>query len=154
MKVGELAYVDGPHGVFTTDRHAAAPGFVFIAGGVGIAPIMSMLRTLADKADRRPMRLIYGNRRWDDVVFREELDALILHLNLVVIHVLQEPPTSWRGAHGLLTEAVMRSSIPHDALASVFFLCGPKPMSESVEGSLRRMGVPLHRIHCELFEMV
>jgi predicted ferric reductase len=154
VKVGEIAYVDGPHGVFTTDRHATAPGFVFIAGGVGIAPIMSMLRTLADRGDRRPLRLIYGNRRWDDVVFREELDALILRLDLVVAHVLQEPPADWRGAQGVLTESVLQSLIPDEARASVFFLCGPKPMSDSVQRSLRRMAVPLHRVHCELFEMV
>lgn len=153
-KVGELAYVDGPHGVFTTDRHASAVGFVFVAGGVGIAPIMSMLRTLADRGDRRPLRLIYGNRRWDDVVFREEIDALIPRLNLVVSHVLQEPPVGWRGAQGVLTEAVLRSTIPAEALGSVFFLCGPKPMSDSVQRSLRQMGVPLHRIQSELFEMV
>ena len=115
VQPGELAYVDGPHGVFTTDHHAHAPGFVFVAGGVGIAPIMSMLRTLADRGDRRPIRLLYGNRCWDDVTFREEIDALRARLNLVVAHVLQEPPVEWTGLHGVLSETVLRSSIPDDA---------------------------------------
>lgn len=153
VKTGELAYVDGPHGVFTTDRHAAALGFVFIAGGVGIAPIMSMLRTLADRGDRRPVRLVYGNRRWGNVVFREELDALRPRLNLTVVHVLQEPPPGWPGAQGVLTESVLRVSIPEEALGGVFFLCGPKPMADSVQRSLRRMRVSRHRVHCERFEM-
>jgi predicted ferric reductase len=154
VKPGELAYVDGPHGVFTPDWHTTALGFVFVAGGIGIAPIMSMLRTLADRGDQRPLRLIYGNRRWEDVVFREELNALRRRLNLVVVHVIQEPPVNWTGVQGILDEPVMRSALSEKALSSVFFLCGPKPMSESVQHSLRQMGVPLHRIHCELFEMV
>lgn len=153
MRPGERAYVDGPHGVFTTDRHPHAPGFVFIAGGVGIAPIMSMLRALADRGDSRPLRLVYGNRRWEDVAFREELEALTQRLDLALVHVLQEPPAEWAGLRGMLDETVIRAAIPADAREFVYFLCGPKPMSESVQRSLRRLGVPLHRIHCELFEM-
>lgn len=154
LKVGERAYVDGPYGVFTSDRHAAAPGFVFVAGGVGIAPIMSMLRTLADRGDSRPLQLIYGNRRWETVIFREEIEALADRLNLQIVHVLEEAPVGWTGPKGMLTEPVLRSAISEGARASVFFICGPKPMSEAVQRSLRRLGVPLHRIHCELFEMV
>jgi predicted ferric reductase len=153
VKVGEVAYVDGPHGVFTTDRHPHASGFVFIAGGVGIAPLMSILRTLADRADARPMRLIYGNRRWDDVLFREEIERLRSRLRLEVVHVLQEPPADWTGAQGVLSEPVLRDAIPPAVRAFVFFMCGPKPMSDSVQRTLRGFGVPLSRIHCELFDM-
>lgn len=63
VQPGQKAYLDGPYGAFSTDRHARAPGYVFIAGGVGIVPIMSMLRTLAGRGDRRPLVLFYGNRR-------------------------------------------------------------------------------------------
>lgn len=153
VKVGEVAYVDGPHGVFTIEHYGAAPGFVFIAGGIGIAPIMSMLRTLADRRDPRPLRLIYGNRRWDDVVFREEIERLRGGLNLQVVHVLQEPPTDWPGARGVLSEDVVRAALPDTANAMVFFVCGPKPMADSVQRTLRKSGVPLHRVHCELFDM-
>jgi len=59
----------------------------------------------------------------------------------------------WAGLQGVLSEAVLRASIPDDAGSSVFFLCGPKPMSDAVQRTLRHRGVPLHRIHCELFEM-
>jgi predicted ferric reductase len=153
LKAGEAAYVDGPHGVFTFDHHPAARRFVFVAGGIGIAPIVSMLRTLADRRDERPVRLIYGNRCWDGVTFREELQALAGRLRLTVVHVLQEPPADWTGAQGVLSEAVVRAALPPEERDATFFLCGPKPMSDSVQRTLRHLGVPLHRVHCELFDM-
>lgn len=153
VRPGQIAYVDGPHGVFTTDYHARAPGFVFIAGGIGIAPCMSMLRTLADRADSRPVRLIYGNRRWEDVVFREEIEQLRPKLQLDVVHVLQEPPADWTGLHGILSEPILRAAIPESAWRATFFLCGPKPMIDSAERTLHQLGIPLHRVHCELFDM-
>ena len=153
VKVGEVAYVDGPHGVFSHASYPNAPGFVFVAGGIGIAPIMSMLRTLADQHDPRSLRLIYGNRRWDDVVFREEIERLGTRLNLSVVHVLQEPPANWQGLTGVLSDEVMRSALPASTNDGIFFVCGPKPMSDSVQRTLRKLGVPLHRVHCELFDM-
>ncbi len=153
VKPGEIAYVDGPHGVFTPDRRPGAPGFVFIAGGVGIAPIMSMLRTLADRGDRRPLRLVFGNWRQDDVLFREEIDLLVARLNLDVVHVLQEPPPGWTGLQGVLSEPVLREAVPPAARALEFFVCGPKPMNDAAQRFLRQSGVPQNRIHCELFDM-
>lgn len=153
VKLGAPAYVDGPHGVFTTDFHPQAPGFVMVAGGVGIAPVMSMLRTLADRGDRRPVYLIYGNWQWDEILFRDELAALKSRLNLTVTHVLQEPPPGWTGPVGFVTEKLLRQIIPTGAVDHVCFLCGPKAMTDSVSRSLRRMGFPLPRIHFELFEM-
>jgi predicted ferric reductase len=153
LKVGDVAYVDGPHGVFTCDHYRRARSLVFIAGGIGIAPIMSMLRTLADRRDLRPLRLIYGNRRWDDVVFREEIERLRSRLDLSVVHVLQEPPVDWIGATGVLSEEVVRLALPAAMNDVIFFVCGPKPMSDAVQRTLHKLGVPLHRVHCELFDM-
>jgi predicted ferric reductase len=153
VKVGEIAYVDGPHGVFTTDHYPDAPGFVLIAGGVGMAPIMSILRTLADRNDPRPLHLIYGNSKWERVLFREEIDALKTRLDLHVTHVLGEPPPNWPGPKGFITEAVLRHALPEGTRRFVHFMCGPKPMTDSVQKSLHAMGVPLHRIHLELFDM-
>lgn len=76
VKPGETAWLDGPYGTFSVDHHADAAGFVFAAGGIGIAPVMSMLRTLAERGDRRPLLLFYGNRVWERVTFREELEQL------------------------------------------------------------------------------
>ena len=63
---------------------------VLIAGGIGITPMMSMIRTLADRGDARPVILLYGSKDWDSITFREELEALKARLNLTIVHVLAE----------------------------------------------------------------
>ena len=83
LEPGTAVYVDGPHGVFSMDQDEG-PGFVFLAGGVGIAGLISMLRTMADRDDIRPAVLIYANRDWDGVAFRDEIERLEARMNLTV----------------------------------------------------------------------
>ncbi|MBS3935834.1 MAG: ferric reductase-like transmembrane domain-containing protein [Sulfuritalea sp.] len=153
-RTGEIAYLDGPYGVFSVDRYPDAPGFVFIAGGVGAAPIVGMLRTLADRHERRPLWFVYGNNRWENVTFREELEALKQRLDLRLVHVLTEPPAGWQGESGFITAELLKKVLPGDAGEYEYFLCGPKPMSDAVQRELRDLRVPLGRIHLELFDMV
>jgi predicted ferric reductase len=68
LEPGTTVYVDGPHGVFSIDQDEG-PGFGLIAGGVGVAGLISMLRTMADRRDVRPVLLFYANREWDGVAF-------------------------------------------------------------------------------------
>jgi len=91
LQPGQQAYVDGPFGHFSVDRHPHAEQFAFIAGGVGITPIMSMLRTLAQRGEKRPLTLIYANRDCEASTFREEIDRLQDSLALTVVHVLEKP---------------------------------------------------------------
>lgn len=153
IEIGETAYVDGPYGAFHLDRFATAPGFVFIAGGVGIAPIMSMLRALADAQDPRPLRLFYGNRRFERIVFREELEALSRKLDLRVIHVLGEPPDGWAGESGLITEAILARHLPAERNHLHYLVCGPEPMIRLTERNLRQLGIPLGQLHSEIFDL-
>jgi predicted ferric reductase len=154
VRTGERAYLDGPYGVFTIDRYPDARGACFVAAGVGIAPIMSMLRTLADRGDRRPFTLLYANVSWDDVIFREELASLQQRLTLEIVHVLEHPPELWDGFTGRISEDLLRDRLPSPREDFEYFLCGPKPVCDAVQRWWRGMGVPLTRIHLELFDMV
>ena len=69
LKPGEQIYLDGPYGSFNLDRFPKAERLVFIPGGIGVTPIMSMLRTMADRGDKRPILLFYCNREWETVTF-------------------------------------------------------------------------------------
>ncbi len=154
IQPGETAYIDAPFGVFSVDRYPHAPAFVFIAGGIGIAPMISMLRALADRGDKRPLTLVYGNECWDRVVFREELDELRERLNLEVVHVLGDPPEDWTGERGFISAKLLQRRLSPVALQGEFFLCGPNPMLRAVEKGLYEIGVPLTRSHSEIFDMV
>lgn len=153
VQPGEIAYVDGPYGVFTSERYPRAPGFVFVAGGVGIAPVMSMLRTAAARGERRPLTLVCANDRWEDAIFREELENLRERLDLRVVHVVAEPAADWSGERGYVDQALLARHLPPERRLAEFFLCGPKAMTDATQQALRALGVPLARVHFELFDM-
>jgi len=152
-QVGEVAYLDGPYGIFSVDRYPDAPGFVFIAGGVGAVPMVSMLRTLADRHEHRPLWFINGSKNWEKVLFREELEDLKERLDLRLVHVLKEPPTDWNGESGFVTPELLKNVLPEDAQKFEYFLCGPKPMTDMVQQGLHALQVPLGQVHFELFDM-
>jgi len=153
---GQKVYVDGPFGHFSIDRHTHAEQFVFIAGGVGITPAMSMLRSMADRGDKRPVTLLYANKDWDSIIFREELAALMNTLDLNLVHVLNKPPAGWKGETGFVTQAVLEGHLPKASKRNSveIFICGPKPMINAVENALFQLGVPFGDFHSERFDLV
>ena len=152
--VGEAAWIDAPYGTFSIDDVPEAAAYAFVAGGIGIAPIMSMLRTLADRGDGRTLVLFYGNRVFDRIAFREELEALRGRLDLRVVHVLLEPSPDWTGEHGFVSKDVLRRHLPPDCRRWHCFLCGPTPMTASVERALGALGFPAAHVHSEIFDWV
>jgi predicted ferric reductase len=150
---GATVYLDGPHGAFTIDRHDA-PGFVFIGAGVGITPLMSMLCTMADRGDPRPCYLFFGNREWEGVAFREEIEELKSRLNLEVMHVLSRPPEGWEGDEGRISAMVLARHLPERYQRLQYFICGSDSMMDDTEDALVHLGVPKRRVHTERFGMV
>lgn len=153
VEPGTRVYLDGPYGVFSYERNEG-PRFVFIAGGVGIAPILSMLRTLADRDDRRPCLLLYGNERWDEVAHLDALESLADRLDLTVVHVINEPPDDWTGESGFIDTDLMERHLGPDPERSRYFICGPPPMIDPVIDALRHHGVPLDHVDLERFDLV
>ncbi len=156
MKPGQRVYVDGAYGAFSVDRHDHATGFVFVAGGIGITPMMSMLRTLADRGDRRKLTLLYANKNREGVAFYDEIEKLKERLNLTVVHVLENPPEGWTGERGFINQGLLERFLPEDRQKNAVevFICGPKPMMDAVEKALVNAGVFLGDFHSERFDMV
>lgn len=150
---GTEAYLDGPHGAFSTDRVPAA-GYVLIAGGIGVTPMLSILRTMADREDVRPVLLVYADKTWEGMAYREEIDALAASINLTVVHVLEEPHDGWRGEEGFVTPELLARVLPNERITREFFVCGPPIMMDVVQEALLELDVPLERIHNERFDLI
>jgi predicted ferric reductase len=152
VPVGQRVYLDGPYGAFTIGNPADM--HVLIAGGVGVTPMMSMIRTLADRGDKRPVILLYGSKDWESITFREELEALKARLNLDVIHVLANPPTGWTGEQGFISAEVFKRHLPPPYADHEYFICGPGVMMDAIEKTLGELGVPLTKYHSERYSFV
>ena len=129
-------------------------GFVLIAGGVGITPMLSMLRTLSDRGDRRHHHLLIGARTVEELMLRSEIDKLKDALDLAVTEVIEAPPSEWVGETGRINTELLERVLPRHYRHHDYFLCGPPPMVIAVGRQLRERGIPTRRIHTEQFEVV
>ena len=152
VPVGQRVYLDGPYGAFTIGNPADM--HVLIAGGVGVTPMMSMIRTLADRGDQRPVVLLYGSKDWESITFREELEALKARLNLTVVHVLSKPPADWTGEQGFIDAEMFKRHLPPPYADHEYFICGPNVMMDAIEDALGKLHVPLSKYHSERYSFV
>jgi len=152
VPVGQRIYLDGPYGAFTIGNPADM--HVLIAGGVGVTPMISMLRTLADRNDPRPAILLYGSKDWESITFREELEELKARLNLTVVHVLRDPPADWTGEKGFINPEVFKRHIPQPYADHEYFICGPTRLMDIIEEALSDMNVPISKYHSERYSFV
>ncbi len=151
IQPGTTAFIDGPHGHMTIAGRKG-DGVALYAGGVGIAPMLSILRDLRERGDERPLLLLYGNRVAEQIVYPQELDEMTRQLNLEVEHFLSEPPEAWGGKVGLIDDSALDAAFQgRDPEAWLHVICGPLPMIGSIEASLRRRGVPGSQIISERF---
>jgi propane monooxygenase reductase subunit len=146
LQVGDELDVTGPYGVFTlrdTDRP-----LVFIGGGAGMAPILALLRSMADKGVARPAVYYYGAREEEDLFHLEELAELQAMLpSFRFVPALSD--AEWDGETGLITDVVDRLE---QELAGVdAYLCGPPPMVDAAQELLLSRGVDEAHIHFDKF---
>jgi predicted ferric reductase len=153
LQPGTTVFLDGPYGHFSYQRHPAS-SYVFVAGGIGITPIMSMLRSLAAEGDTRPLRLIYASRDPERCVFDKELGELSQRLRLEMTVILGSPPPGWTGERGRLDPEMLERLLPEDRPGQHFFVCGPEEMMDMVERELHRRGINFGRVHSERFNLV
>lgn len=142
---GTTAYVDGPYGNVCID-HRSEPGVALIAGGVGLAPLLAIIRQMRLTGDLRRVKLIYGNRTEEQIAYRDELDAED------VVYVLSEPPEDWHGQTGFIDGALIDRVFSESEISEwLFVMCGPIQMMEIVEQHLVKRGIPSDRILSERF---
>ncbi|MEO7753969.1 MAG: ferric reductase-like transmembrane domain-containing protein [Terracoccus sp.] len=155
LRRGRSVFIDGPHGSFTLEG-LQSDRFVLIAGGVGITPMISMLRTMADRADPRPVLLVVAGRTADDLLHRADDEHLGERLDLHLVEILEEPPEDWDGEVGRFTREILETALPtrRGRRTVDYFICGPGPMVAAATQIISDRGVPSRRIHTELFDVV
>lgn len=151
VKVGDVLETTGPNGTLYYEPLMDTSQLVFLAGGSGITPFVSIIRDVNERQLPLGIHLIYGSRTPSDIIFGEELKKLERSSrNLRVDFVISEPPDDWRGLSGLL-DITLLSSIVGTTLGKTFYICGPAPMYPLCEAALADMGVPSRRIRREVY---
>ena len=158
LRAGDSLEVLPPHGSFTTDfRVDRRRHLVGIAGGSGITPVMSLIRTLLKAEPESHFTLLYGNRDSSSIIFLEQLaslkdrymDRLELH------HFLAEEEGEIDLFNGMLDRDRCDEALEHligsPKEVDGWFICGPGPMMDSAESALMARGIARERIHIERF---
>jgi ring-1,2-phenylacetyl-CoA epoxidase subunit PaaE len=158
LKAGDMVDVMPPHGSFTTEFDASqSRHLVGIAGGSGITPVMSLIRTLLREEPQSRFTLFYGNRDSSSVIFLEALAGLKdKHIGrLEIYHFLDAEEQDIDLFNGMLNRERLEQAIPAlvpDANAvDGWFICGPGPMMDAAEGALLDRNIAKERIHIERF---
>lgn len=154
LKPGDRMFVDGPYGTFDLKNPRMQKGLVLIGGGIGIAPVMSIVNTIADTGDKRPVFVFYGDLCEDTVLFANEFEALKSRMNLTVIQVLEKPHDVEKCKNkGYITKDLLLSTLTENYKDLYYFMCGPMPMMNAMNKHLAAMGVDPAQIATEKYEM-
>ncbi len=155
LPIGTKAYMEGPHGIFSIDYFPKANTFIFIAGGIGITPMISNLRTMHKRNDQRFVTLVYAANYPEDLAFKDEIDQLTKTLNLKVFYFLRYPPEGWQGKSGLIDSEFIEKDIVDTLHHPVqCFICGSHQMNKQISLILRQHHIHSSNIHTELFNLV
>lgn len=154
LRAGDEVRCDGPYGSFLKGADELG-SFTMIAGGVGITPFLSLLRTLRRQKSAARMVLIWSNKTAADIFVRDELTAMTLELDLTVVHALtrETPPEAPPGSRVHYAAGRVNADMIArwaDTTAPVF-LCGPPPMQEAVLKELANLGIDPESVQREAF---
>lgn len=151
MRPGVRIRADGPFGTFTAGRPGAK--YLFLSGGSGVTPLMSMTRTAFDLATDDDIVFVHSARTPEDILFRRELNLMAsLSPNLTVRHVCERdaPRERWDGLTGYLGPEMLRILAP-DLHERVVYCCGPTPYMAAVRRLLEEAGFDMTRYREETF---
>ncbi|MDI6830149.1 MAG: FAD-dependent oxidoreductase [Actinomycetota bacterium] len=151
LAVGEVLESTGPCGNFYYEPLTDGSDLVFLAGGSGVTPFMSMMREAAEKGLPLRIHLLYGSRDPEDIIFRGELARLgAEHDNLDIDFIISEPGEDWGGLCGFI-DAEMISGVLDGVEGKTFYICGPAEMYPFCEAALEALRVPRLRVKKEAY---
>lgn len=151
VSVGDEFAANGPAGVFRYQPVFHKKHSVFLAGGSGITPFMSMLREILEARLDRRVTLIYGCRCAVSALFHEELSAYAARYGNFTYHLVVSDETDcWSGETGFIDAKLIQKLVPNLNEAT-FYVCGPQVMNDFCKQELLRLAIPEKRIRREMF---
>jgi propane monooxygenase reductase subunit len=151
VQVGDMLEVEAPFGTFTL-RENRTSNIIFVGGGAGMAPVLGLLRSMAERNVERTATFYYGARTARDLCFEEELRALAEKLpGFRYIPALSEPAEGqpWEGHTGLVTDVVKANESTLEGADA--YVCGPPPMVDAAIATLSALGVREENIFYDKF---
>ncbi|NCT02247.1 hypothetical protein GW766_03305 [Candidatus Parcubacteria bacterium] len=151
LKTGDILTTSKPYGFFYPDVDGVTP-LVFLAGGIGITPILSILKDLSHKNDPRPLFLFYSNRTEQETVLQNELSVVAEQNPHLSVHcfITRETLVADGYIAGRMTPAHLQKFVPASTSAD-YFLCGSMDFTKSLWKTLRANGIQQHQIYTEGF---
>lgn len=152
LRPGSTVKAVGPMGEFTYLHHPSEK-YLFLSGGSGITPLMSMARTMHDLAEPRDVVFIHNARSPEDIIFRSELELMASHnpnFHFVPVCEGNSAGEAWGGFKGRLSRSMLELVAP-DFMNREIFVCGPSPYMATVRDMLKAAGFDLARYHEESF---
>lgn len=153
LKPGETVFIDGPYGLFSHMVSSKNEAIIMIAGGIGITPMLSMLRYMADVDDPRKILLIWSNKTKEHIVFPEEFKNLkyrLQHFN--IIHIITHGSGSENDI-GRLDQTKLEKMLKGWSRKSDVFVCGPFEMMKDMTRAVKKIGFSSARVYKEEFKL-
>lgn len=145
LKPGDEILMSEPMGDFVLPQLLQTP-IIFVAGGIGVTPMHSMLSWLADTNEKRVIKMIYGVPNEDEIIFLPTFEEANQHVTIVV----DQPSSSWGGPVGKLTaEIILGLEKPSEE--TLIYVSGPEPMVESLEKALIKEGIKKRQLVTDAF---
>lgn len=155
LKPSETVMLMPPMGKFIWQNETHNPQLVLFAGGSGITPVMSILKTALQSNSQAQITLYYANRDLDSVIFRQTLVHLEATYNgrLRVVHILEKGHDGHQGYIGRPGAEDYKAILQKEGLnnAADFYICGPSGMMDQVKKALQLLNIPNEKIHTEYF---
>lgn len=152
-KVGDTLTIDGGHGDFTYvpgGGTEAGPIVALIAGGIGITPLMSMLRAADETPGSANVTLVYSASNPDELAFRGDIDAIVARNPRIRVHyTVTRSGAGWDGPRGRIAPATLRDL--GLGPASRYYLCGPEPFIRAADEAATVLGAPPSQVRYELW---
>jgi len=149
MKRGDVLHAAQLAGDFVLPEHMNESKYVFVAGGIGVTPFVSMIEDCLLKKQHLDAHLLYCNNELDDIAYADLFDQA-RSIGLTRTHVLRTPPAEWPGESGYLTPESVRRLVP-DVRERKIYLSGPPGMVGAYETLFRQLGVPKQNIKTDYF---